>query len=145
VVNGLHAPRSCLVVCLTFLRLSLAICDTCGVSKSPNISTSLVLYYVKKTHLRHVRIKNGDGQIAHLHHHISHYRVVEDARLDAFSISIHWRHEKSEHVPNLISSWGHTMTLIRDMPKVSSITKKSETCFILVHRQFNYQLGSPWQ
>jgi hypothetical protein len=56
------------------------------------------MHYVRNTHLRRARMKNGDAQIAHLRHYISHYRVIEDACLSAFPISIQQRHEKLERV-----------------------------------------------
>jgi hypothetical protein len=84
------------------------------------IMLPMLNHYVRKPHPRHVYTKNGDAQITHLRHHVSHYRIIGDARPDASLISIHWRCAKSERVSDykthmrcalsmrftdLISSW----------------------------------------
>jgi hypothetical protein len=54
-------------------------------------------HYVRKAYSRHVYMKNGDVQIVRLRHHVSHYRVIGDARPGA-SLSIHGRRATSERV-----------------------------------------------
>jgi hypothetical protein len=98
---------------------------------------------VRKPHPRHARTKDGNAQISHLHHRVSHYRVVGDMRPDASSISIHWRHVKSERVvdykthprhalrvcvSDLIPGWGPYDTNTKcAQGHASLVTKKSET------------------
>jgi hypothetical protein len=110
-------------------------------------------HYVRKPHSRRACMKNGDTQIVHLHHHISHYKVIGDTRSGTSSIKIHWRRAKLErvfdykthprctlmvHVTDLILGWGPYGTNgRRTQGRASPITQKSETCFILVRRRFN--------
>jgi hypothetical protein len=117
-------------------------------------------HYMRKPHLRRVRMKDGDAQITHLRHRVLHYRVVRNAQLDESLISIHWRHVKSEcvadykshlrralrvHISNLIPGWALYDTNTRHAQDcMSSITKKSETCFILERRRLNYRQSSLW-
>jgi hypothetical protein len=65
-----------------------------------------VYHYMRKAHSRCARTKNGDAQIVCLHHRVSHYRVIRDARPDASPISIHGRRIMSERVTYLIFGWG---------------------------------------
>jgi hypothetical protein len=60
-------------------------------------------HYVREPHLRRVRTKNRDTQIACLHHHVSRYRVIGDTRPSAFAISIHWRRAKLERVSHYMT------------------------------------------
>jgi hypothetical protein len=99
-----------------------------------------------------------EERIVHLRRCVSHYRVIRDARPDAFPISIHWRCVKLEHVShnkthprhalvmcviNLIVGWGPYGTNARHAQDCTSlITKKSETYFILAHHRFNCRLRS---
>jgi hypothetical protein len=117
-------------------------------------------HYVRKSHPRCDRMKNGDAQITRLHHHVLHYRVIGDTRPDASPISIHWRCAKSERVfdykthprrmlrvrvTNLILGWNPYGTNTRHAwGSTSPITKKSETRYILTRHRFIYQLGSLW-
>jgi hypothetical protein len=87
------------------------------------------------------------------HHHISHYRVIQDIRLNASSIRIHLRRAHvSLHrvrlpleinlrrairarITDLIADWGHCDTNTRRAKGCTSpITKKSETRFNLARR-----------
>jgi hypothetical protein len=56
------------------------------------------VHYVRKAHSRCACTKNGDAQVARLHHCISHYRVIGDVRSGTSSISIHERRTTSERV-----------------------------------------------
>jgi hypothetical protein len=49
-------------------------------------------HYVRKTHPRHVCMKNRDAQIMHLHHCISHYKIIRDVCPSTSLIRIHLRH-----------------------------------------------------
>jgi hypothetical protein len=117
-------------------------------------------HYMRKAQLRCACTKNGDTQITCIHHHVSHYRVIQDARLGESLISIHWRRAKLEcvshskthlrhalsvSITDLIAGWG-PVALIRDAPRVrvSLITNKSEMRFILGRRRFSCRLGSLW-
>jgi hypothetical protein len=118
------------------------------------------IQYVRKSHPRRARTKDGDAQIACLRHRVSHYRVVRDARLGTSLISIHWRHAKSEcvtdykthprwalrvHISDSILGWAPFGTNMRySQGHLSPITKNSEMRFILARRRLNCRLGSLW-
>jgi hypothetical protein len=102
-------------------------------------------HYVRKPHPRCARTKDRDVQIAHLHHCVSHYRVIRDTRPS--TSLIHWRHVKSERfadykthprcalrvcVSDLIPGWApYDTNTRRAQGHASPITKKYETRFLL--------------
>jgi hypothetical protein len=51
-----------------------------------------LIHYVRNTQSRRACMKNRDAQITYLRCHVSHYRIIRDARLESSPISIHWRH-----------------------------------------------------
>jgi hypothetical protein len=70
------------------------------------------MYYVRKLHPRCVHTKNGDLHIVRLHRHVSHYRVIRDARPDEFLISIYWRRANLEHVSDYKTHPRHTLRVL---------------------------------
>jgi hypothetical protein len=80
----------------------------------------VMMHFVRKPHPRRARTKNEDAQIACLRRHVSHYKVIGDARPGASPISIHWRRVKSECISDLIPDWA-PMALIQDVPKVACL------------------------
>jgi hypothetical protein len=72
-----------------------------GICDQPQVRTIFHCHnphYMRKPHPRHARTKNGDTQIIHVHHCVSHYRVIRDAHPSISPISIHVRRTKLEHV-----------------------------------------------
>jgi hypothetical protein len=134
-----------------------------GICDQPQVRTIFHCHnphYMRKPHPRRARTKNGDTHIMHVHHCISHYRVIGDPPPGMSPISIHGRCIKLEHVShykthlwcalrarvtNLIAGWGPYDTNTRcARGHASPITKKSETRFILARCWFNCRPGSLW-
>jgi hypothetical protein len=78
-------------------------------------------HYVRKPHPRCIRMKDRDTQIARLPRHVSHYRVIRDARPGtrpgASSISIHWRRALASYLV------GKSLPLRR-----AAVTARSHRC-----------------
>jgi hypothetical protein len=79
---------------------------------------------VKNTKWRRARVKNGDAQIARLHHRVLYYRVIRNMRPGASLIRIHLR----------------CMLVSARLP----LKDTYETRFKGVRHRFDWRRGSLW-